>query len=77
MMVYICSKFNENILNGITVTELTLKVNRWTEGTTIRPVFDWHCLIVVCICTKFHENIFPGIKVIEGTRFSQEKFQRA
>ena len=55
MMVYICTKFHENILNGITVMERTRKVNgrtedgqtdRRTDGRTdgahdiIRPVFD-------------------------------------
>ena len=55
-MVYICTKFHENILNGIRVMERTLKVNgqtdreRRTDGRTdgrkdgrhdrIRPVFD-------------------------------------
>ena len=35
MMVYICTKFHENILNGIRVTEQTRKANgqidRWTD----------------------------------------------
>ena len=38
MMVCICTKFNENILNCIRVMERTRKVNGrtdgWTEGTT-------------------------------------------
>ena len=50
MMVYICTKFHENILNGVRVTEQTRKVNGRTDGQTdgqtdgghdiIRPVFD-------------------------------------
>ena len=32
MMVYICTKFHENILNGIRVVERTQKVNRRTDG---------------------------------------------
>ena len=46
MMVYICTKFHENILNGIRVMERTRKVNGRTDGRTdeghgmIRPVFD-------------------------------------
>ena len=32
IMVYICTKFHENILNGIRVMERIQKVNRWTEG---------------------------------------------
>ena len=31
MMVYICTKFHENILNGNRVMEQTLKVNGWTD----------------------------------------------
>ena len=34
MMVYICTKFHENILNGIRVMKRTRKVNRWTDGWT-------------------------------------------
>ena len=42
MMIYICTKFHENILNGIRVMERTRKVNRRTDGghDIIRPVFD-------------------------------------
>ena len=50
MMVYICTKVHENILNGIRVMERTRKVNgrmdvrtdRRTDGghDIIRPVFD-------------------------------------
>ena len=50
MMIYICTKFHENILNGIRVMERTRKVNgrtdRRTDGRTtggyeiIQPVFD-------------------------------------
>ena len=32
MMVYICTKFHENILNGIGVMEGTRKVNGRTDG---------------------------------------------
>ena len=49
-MVYICTKFHENILNGIRVMEQTRKVNGRTDGRPdrrtdrghdiIRPVFD-------------------------------------
>ena len=56
MIVYICTKFHENILNGIRVMERTRLVNgrtdgrtnRWTDGGTdgghdiIRPVFVGH-----------------------------------
>ena len=38
MMVYICTKFHENILNGIRVMERTRKVNQWTDGRTDRQI---------------------------------------
>ena len=59
-LVYICTKFRENILVGIKVIEQT--------ADTI--------LMMVYICTTFHENILQGVKVIEQTQFSKEKFQR-
>ena len=50
MMGNICTKFQENILNGIRVMERTRKVNGRSDGQTdgrmdgehdiIRPVFD-------------------------------------
>ena len=50
MMIYICTKFHENILNGIRVMERTRNVNGRTDGRPdrrtdggheiIRPVFD-------------------------------------
>ena len=46
MMVYICTKFHEKILNGIRIMERTQKVNGRTDGCPdgghdiIRPVFD-------------------------------------
>ena len=50
MMVYICTKFHENIVNGIRVMERTRKVNGRTDGRPdrrtdgghdiIRPVFN-------------------------------------
>ena len=34
MMVYICTKFHENIVNGNRVMEPTRKVNGWTDVCT-------------------------------------------
>ena len=41
-MVYTCTKFHENIFNGIRVVERTRKVNRRMDSgqDIIRPVFD-------------------------------------
>ena len=38
MMVYICTKVNENILMGIKVMERTQKVNGRTEGCPYRQM---------------------------------------
>ena len=46
MIVYICTKFHENILNGNRVMERTRNVNGQTDGRAdgghdiIQPVFD-------------------------------------
>ena len=57
MMDYICTKFHENILNGIRVMERTQKVNGRTDGRTygghdiIRPIFDGR--IKICILWNY------------------------
>ena len=56
-MVYICTKFHENTLDGIKVMEL-------------RFFFSAHRLMMVYISTKFNENILDDIKIIERTQFS-------
>ena len=55
MMVYICTKFHENILNGIIVMKRTRKVNRRTDGghDIISPVFDGHIKIKETYITEF------------------------
>ena len=57
-MVHICTKYHENILNGIRVMERTRKVNGRTAGRTdgwtdgghdiIQPVFDGRIKNQVC-----------------------------
>ena len=42
MMVYICSKFHENILNGITVMERTRKLK---DGQTDRRTDGGHDIL--------------------------------
>ena len=57
MMVYICTKFHENILNGIRVMEQTRKVNGGTDGQTARQTDGWHDII---------QPVFDGrIKMVE------------
>ena len=45
MTVYICTKFHENILNGIRVMERTRKVDGWTDGWTDRRADGGHDII--------------------------------
>ena len=45
MMVYICTKFHENIMNGIRVMERTRKVNGRTDGRPDRRTDGGHDII--------------------------------
>ena len=77
VMLYICAKFHDFILNGIKVIERT----RFLYGKLQRGIIpqkmrvEWLLLISACrlvmlyICAKFHEIILNGIKVIEWTQF--------
>ena len=78
VMLYICAKFHEIILNGIKVIERTRFLNgklqrgiiplkcRWSNS----PLLISACrLVMLYICAKFHEIILNGIKVIEWTQF--------
>ena len=81
MVVYICTKFHENIFDGIKVIERTrFSLEKNSKGhnsvnNNMEPRFLFSALrlMVVYSCTKFHEKILDGIKVIERTRFSLEK----
>ena len=81
MMLYIGTKFDENILNGIKVIERkNVKGHnsvRNVGGVTVPVLCTSARLMMVHICRKFHENILDGIKVIERTRCSYQKFRRA
>ena len=76
VMLYICAKFHEIILNGIKVIERTRFLYgklqrgiiqqkcRWSDGClSLHTV--WSCFI----STKFCEIISNPIKVIERTQF--------
>ena len=76
VMLYICAKFHEIILNGIKVIERTVSIWKITKGDysakTVggRTVFiSAHCLVMLYISTKFCEIISNGIKVIERTQY--------
>ena len=78
-MVYICTKFHENILNGIKVIERTrFSLEQFQRGVIplkmkmeLRFFFSAHRLIVFyMLIQNFMKNILDGIKLIEPTRFS-------
>ena len=75
-MVYISTKFHENILNGIKVIQLTPFSSENFQRAIIpsklkvecRSLFFVYRLMMVYFCTKFHESILNSIRVIELTR---------
>ena len=83
-MLYICTKFHENISEGFRVTGLTQfliskfsKRHRSVEnigGAMI--LISTHFLIMFYICTKCHENISQGFRVMEGLDFQYSKFSK-
>ena len=78
IVVFICTKFHENILVHVKVIERTRYFHRKKskERNCVRKVggvtvlFFCTCLMMAYICTKFHENFVDGIRIIERTRFS-------
>ena len=66
MLVYICTKFHENIPEGIKVIEQTRfslekfqrRVSSQKLLVKLQFFFSAHCLILVYFSTQFHENIF-------------------
>ena len=76
MMLYISTKFHENILNGIQVIERTQNCHcQISKGNNFKMYrqelqFLWsaHHLIILYMSMKFHENILNGFQVIEGTQ---------
>ena len=66
MLLNICTKFHENILDGIKVLELTRFSLEIFQRVIISQILlveqqflcSAHCLILVYFCTQFHENIF-------------------
>ena len=82
-MIYICTKFHENIFMGLKLQSRndfhrkSLKVHNSAKSVVeLQLLFSAQRLMVIYICTKFRENIFDGIKIIERTGFSFQKFQR-
>ena len=81
MLVNICMKFHEGILNGFWVTERTRpyrKIYYFQFQRAITPKIrnpelrflrSARRLMLLYICVKFHENISNGFWVTERTRF--------
>ena len=77
VMLYICAKFREIILNGIKVMEWTQFLYRKLQRGVIPQKMQVDILLLISarrlvmlyISTKFCEIISNGIKVIERTRF--------
>ena len=81
MLVNICLKFHEGILNGFWVTERTrpyhkiyyfqfqMAITPKIRNPELRFLRSARCLMLLYICVKFHENISNGFWVTERTRF--------
>ena len=73
-MPCICTKFHEEILNGLKIIKRTRNIARHKQRgikTSDLKVGLWfffsaHRLIVHCIFTKFHEEILNGLKLWSG-----------
>ena len=86
MLVKICIKFHEGILNGFWVTEQTRpyrKIYYFQFQRVITPKIrnpesrflrSAYCLMLFYIGVKFHENILNGFWVTEWTRFCDRDF---
>ena len=75
-MLYVCTKFHEEILNGFNVYRVrkqTVAGNKQRSILTsalkvrLRFFYSAHCLIMPFICAKFYGEILNGFKVIERT----------
>ena len=80
IILYICTKFCENISKGFKVIERTLFPNKICKGAfpeKCRSSYgSAHRLITLYICTKIRENISKAFKVFEQTRFPNRNFPR-
>ena len=70
MMFYICTKFHDNIIDGIKdIEQKTFSLEIFQRGIISQKLyvevqflfsFSAHCLILVYFCIQFHENMFDG-----------------
>ena len=80
MVLYICERFHENILNSFQLTERTglhdgnyfvqcsKGNNSQSRQSELQFMRSAHPLIMLYTCAKFHKNITNGIRVMEQTR---------
>ena len=86
MLVNICMKFHEDILNSFKVTERTrfylrngyLQSSKGHNSKSINIKELWFLrsarhLMLVNICMKFHEDILNSFQVTERTRFVTDR----
>ena len=88
MVLNICVKFHENILNGFEVTEQTqvcgknchfFNIQRAITPEECNPELQFlhsaHCLILLNMFVKFHENISNGFELQSGQGFVTDRLQ--
>ena len=73
MMVYICTKIHENIMNGIRGMERARKItdgqkDGWTDGghDIIRPVFDGRIKMLKRVVERRHPCLTPTVVLIHS-----------
>ena len=88
MLVNICLKFHEGILNGFLVTKRTRPYRKIyyfqflraitpkIRNPELRFLRSARRLMLLYICVKFHENISNGFGVTERTRFCDRQTDR-
>ena len=82
-MLYICTKFRENIFESFKVIELARFSFEYFQRViilknvgSVMVLFCAYCSMMLYIYIECHENTLDGIKSIMRTIFSLENFQR-
>ena len=80
MVLYICERFHENILNSFQLTERTgvhgeidyVQCSKGNNSKSRQSELRFMCsashLIMLYICVKFRENVTNGIRLMEQTQ---------
>ena len=85
MMLYICTKFHENMYKGFIVNEgLVFPYSGFSKGhNSVKNIrrymafFSAYLLTMLYICTNFHENICKGFsELFNGQDFQFFKFSK-